>query len=93
MSISGRLLSDAVKAVPDEAFWIAGNKLALQNKVTAFERALTNDRTGAAEKLRNDIRVHVEQWLREDYAVTSALEYTKPQLLELIDAIAMRLSK
>ena len=43
MSISGRLLSDAVKTVPDEAFWIAGNKLALQNKVTAFERTLANN--------------------------------------------------
>lgn len=64
---------------------------ALLQKVAAFEKMLTQkNNRGALEKLRNDLRPHVEQWIVE-YQEQDPMEFTKEELLTLIDRIIARL--
>jgi hypothetical protein len=90
----GKLLRDAVTAVPEEAFVAdrVNQKKALVQKVEAFEQMVAKGDIGPAlNKLQNDVRVHVEMWLVNEYAVANALQVTKEELLQLINTLVARL--
>jgi hypothetical protein len=93
VGISETLLLDAVRTIPDSAFVRPNSKTLLVNKVLAFDKQVAANAFGAKEKLEHDIRVRVQEWLRDDYVAASPLTYTKQQLLDLIDSILERLAK
>jgi hypothetical protein len=88
------LLSDAVASLPDVGFTKnpIQRRNALENKVRAFDAILeAGNLAAAANKLDNDIRTSLEQWLVDDYPTQSARQYTKAAILELVDEILERL--
>lgn len=88
-----KTLRDAVAAVPDRAYskQPAERRNALLNKVGAFEKMMTQkNRTGALQKLRQDIQPHVGEWM-VGHDKESPVEFTKAELLDLINQIAARL--
>ena len=63
----------------------------LQDKLKSVDNQLQNSAYKAAyNKLTNDVRPRVEEWLHDDAAVP-ANYYTKSELLELIDDVIARL--
>jgi hypothetical protein len=92
VGISGTLLLDAVRSIPENAFAGRNSKTTLVNKVIAYDKQLAADAFGAREKLEHDIRAHVQEWLRDDYVAPSLLTYTKARLLDLIDSMIARLA-
>lgn len=94
VSVGSTLLRDVVKALPDAAFVSNAPQLrnALLNKIDAFERQSSPQPTvGARQKLLNDIRKQLADWLIAGYPVDSPLEYTKEQVLGLVDELVQRL--
>ena len=62
-------------------------------QTSSFDSQLSSgDRHGAVSKLQNDIRKDLDQWLVDGYAVSSSLQYTKVQVLDLTDELIERLS-
>ncbi len=95
MNIGEKLLRDAVASIPDYGFKTnpAQRRNALLQKIDAFERGLSpTPGVGTRQKLANDIRKDLEDWLIDGYLVDSPLRYTKAGLLELVDALLRRLS-
>lgn len=87
------LLAGAVESLPDGAFVRLPDerRTALLEKVEALSRQVdAGAYRGAGRKLRNDLRRSIEQWLADDYE-TGANQYTKAELLGLIDDLASRL--
>jgi hypothetical protein len=92
--IASRLLSDAVRSIPEPGFVKRNQKNTLLNKVLAVENQIASGNDfGARQKLEHDVRVHVDAWLLDRYAVTSRLAYTKQQLLELVDSLIAQLPR
>lgn len=93
ISIPTQLLRDAIKSIPDNGF-IKNPKErrnALLNKIDALDRQLAkNDLTGVRERLKNDIRKHLVEWLVDDYPTQTPLQYTKTAILELVDELLQR---
>jgi len=83
-----RLLHDAIDSIPETGF--AGKeqqRKALHNKVDALEKQIeSKNYIGAVEKLKNDIRKKVNEWLT-DYQKETPLVLTKEEILKLIDSL------
>lgn len=93
--IASKLLRDAVTSIPDQGFVRNSAELraALLNKVDALETQLAaGDFAGAKNKLRNDIRRALAEWLINEYPTQSVLQYTKPGILSLVDELLQRMS-
>ena len=95
VNIPSKLLSDTIASIPDSAFDEnpSERRNTLLKKTSSFDSQLASgDRNGAVSKLQNDIRKHLDQWLVDGYTVSSSLQYTKVQVLELADELIQRLS-
>jgi hypothetical protein len=93
-AVAPRLLRDAVSAVPAHGFKWPGSLLRreLLREVHDFEEQLARGaRSLALLTLHREIRRHVAEWLVAGYATRSPLEYTKAQVLELIDELIIRI--
>lgn len=93
---TSKLLSDVVALIPDDGFLKnpSQRRNALLNKIEALDGQLAaGDLNGALGKLENDVRKHVDRWLLDEYLVSSPLEYTKSEILELIDELLERLAE
>jgi uncharacterized repeat protein (TIGR03803 family) len=96
INIAPKLLRDAIAALPDAAFTRNPTQMrnALLNKVDAFDAQLAGGaKAGARNKLRNDIRKSLTDWLVDSYITHSKLEYTKQQVLDLVDELLGRLQQ
>jgi uncharacterized protein YeeX (DUF496 family) len=96
VNILNKLLVDAVNAIPINAFVRdnTGRWKALTNKASAIEKQLkSGDIMGACQRLRHDLKKHVENWLKDGCQKATPLEMTKEELLLLIDKLIMRLEK
>ena len=94
MNITSKLLFDAVQSVPDSAFDQSPSERrnALLNKISALDAQLTTvDLVGARNRLQNDIRKHLDDWLVDGYSIQTPLQYTKPAILELVDELTGRI--
>jgi hypothetical protein len=92
--VTTKLLRDAVNLIPDAGFIRNPSQLraALQDMNSALEHQLTfGDLGGARANLRNNIRVQLNQWLLNNYQTQSALQYTKAEILSLVDEQLQRL--
>jgi len=91
---TSKLLHDVVTALPDSSFVRkpSQSRAALLSKIDALDQQISTRSPGAANKLRNDIRKSVVDWLLDNYAVASPLQYTKSQLLSLVDELIQRLA-
>lgn len=90
----GKVLQDAAARIPDTCF--AGGrtqrKSALIAKINAVNDALEMGHlTGAIQKLQNDVRKHIEEWLVTECATDTALQVSKQDLLTLTDDSLRRL--
>jgi hypothetical protein len=93
-SVLDTLLAAAIAALPDAAFDSnpPQRRSALLNKVTAFGTQVTaGNFVGARNRLVNDIRKDIASWILDSYTVSSPRQYTKVQLLGLVDELAARL--
>jgi hypothetical protein len=93
--VARALLRDAVTALPDAAFVRTPAQLrtALLNQIAAFDQHLAvGDQTGARDFLQNGIQALVVTSLLDSYPTASPLQYTKAQLLALVDELVQRLS-
>ncbi len=84
------MLATAIASIPDLGFVDnpTQRRNALLDKVAAFEQQLANgDTTGAAQKLTLDIRKHIVDWLVDGYATVSPLEYSKNEVLSVVDRV------
>lgn len=94
--VATQLLRDAVLSIPDSGFdrRPPERRRALLNKIDALDARLSaGDLQGARNKLQNDIRRHLVEWLVDDYPTQSPLEYTKPAILDLVDKLIQRLAQ
>jgi len=95
-NVSTKLLRDAVNSIPDSGFDQnpSQRRNALLEKVTALDEQLSADAIqGARNKLQNDILKALQDWLRDSYAVRSPLQYTKPQILSLVNELIHRVGQ
>jgi hypothetical protein len=93
-SVATKLLHDAVVSIPDDGFVSNGTQRrnALQNKIDALDKQLSSGSlVGARNKLKRDIRPHLESWLKDDYLTQTPLEYTRAEILQLVDDLLHRL--
>lgn len=91
---SSTLLRDAIVAIPDNGFDKnpSQRRNALLNKVEALDKLLTNkEYIEVLDKLRNDIRKNLDSWLADNYPTQLPLEYTKTDILGLVDELLQRL--
>ena len=89
----GSLLASAKDRIAEESFIKnPEDRLpSLQDKLDSVDNQLQNSAyRGAYNKLTNDVRPRVEEWLHDDAAVP-ANYYTKSELLDLIDDVIARL--
>ena len=92
--VTTQMLRDAIETIPDYGFVMnpSQRRSALLNKVDAMERILRQgDIVGAENKLENDIRKHLQEWLKDDYEKQNVLTYTKGQILALVEGLTERL--
>ena len=91
-----RLLRDAIEAIPDFGFVRLPEqlRLALLMKANGFENQIEAGKIrGALNHLRFDIRAELDRWLVDDYEKTDILQYSKAEILALVDDIGSRLEK
>jgi len=89
-----KLLADAVLSIPDSGFDqnSAERRNALLNKIGALDGQLAaGDLVGARNNLQNDIEKHLDDWLVDGYATETPLQYTKPQIVALVNELIQRL--
>lgn len=87
-------LRNAVQSVPDRGFLRnpTQRRKALLQKVDAFEKMLKEGaRTGALEKLDNDLRKHAREWLVDFVNERAGVEFTRSDVLAQIDRVEARL--
>ena len=92
--ITSKLLRDAVSALPSSAFVRNPSQMsvALLNKIAAFESQIrAGALLGARQKLTNDIRRDIAAGLLDNYQLQNEQQYTKLELLALVDELAARL--
>jgi len=92
--ITTELLRTAIASVPQSGFVTdpIQRQDALLNKVNALAAQLeAGDFLGAEEKLRQDLRPRLVDWLLDGYATGSALELSKTEVLQLTDELIGRL--
>jgi len=92
--VTTKLLHDAVASIPDAGFVRNPVQLrnALQNKINALDIQLASgDLVGARNKLKNDIRKQLVNWLVDGYPTQSPRQYTKIGILGLVDELLQRL--
>lgn len=87
-------LRDVVSRVPDRGF--AKNpeqrRRALLNKIHAFEKSLADGGgRGALEKLDQDIRKHIREWLVDFVNERNGIEFDRSDVLTQIDRVEARL--
>jgi hypothetical protein len=93
-TIASTLLRAAIQALPDAAFTKdpSQRRNALLNKVDALDGQLAGgDTTGARNKLQNDIRKQLDDWLADGFQPQTPLQYSKAQVLQLVDELIQRL--
>jgi len=89
-----KLLFDAVVSIPDAGFVEnpPERRNALENKIHALDRQLSErDFEGARNKLRDDIRRDIVDWLRDNYPTETPRQYRKTGILALVDELIQRL--
>jgi Putative Ig domain len=94
VNIASKLLSDAIRSIPDYGFVRNQSQLrnALLLNVNAMDLQLSAGNTGgAAQLLQNEIRTQLVNWLIDGYTTQTPLEYTKQQILDLVDELVGRL--
>ena len=94
IDIVGQLLASAIAELPDAAFKMEASqrRTALLNKISALDKQIAAGAfTGARENLANDIRKRLEDWVKDDYPIQAPRQYTKTQLLLLVDELVGRL--
>ncbi len=93
INVTTKLLHDAVDSIPDAAYSEnpEQRRNALFNKIDALDSQLNSrDLVGARNKLGEDIRKHLDDWLVDGYAVQSPVQYAKSQILALIGELLAR---
>jgi hypothetical protein len=94
VNVTTKLLSDAINSIPDAGFIQnpSERRGALLSKIDELDSQISAGAlNGALNNLQNDIRNQLVQWLVDGYAVQSPLQYTKPQILALVDELLKRL--
>jgi hypothetical protein len=94
VNVPTKLLADAVKSIPEAGFGKnpSERRNALLEKINALDAQLSaKDLRGARQKLQNDIRKQLDEWLVNDYPIQTPLQYTKLAILALVDEILQRL--
>jgi len=89
-----KLLHDTVDSIPEYGFVNNADqrKNALHNKIDAVEKMLEeNNFQGAVYKLEHDIKDKVEKWLVDDYQKESVEQFSKNEIIRLLDEIVQRL--
>jgi 6-phosphogluconolactonase (cycloisomerase 2 family) len=89
-----KLLQDAVELIPDLGFVQnpSERRKALHNKIDALDTILNRrDFNAARNKLVNDIRQKLQEWLLPDYPVASKLQLTRIEIVQLVDDLISRL--
>jgi hypothetical protein len=92
--ISPLLLRDAITSIPTYGFKKnpEQRRNALLNKVEAIEEKIsTGDIEGAVNKMKNDLLKHLKIWLIEDYQTEDILQYSKAEILILVEEQIERL--
>ena len=95
VDLTSTLLHDAIDAIPNFGFVRNPEQMrnALHNKISEVEEKIrAGDTEGAVNKLQNDIKVHLEMWLLDDYQTENVLQYSKAELLSLVDDMIKRLA-
>lgn len=87
---SATMMETAFNLIPDYSF--ANNnpnrRNTLLNKLSVIKEQIAKGNSqGAIEKLTNDLRPHVEDWVLDNYSKESNEQLTKPDLLRVIDAL------
>lgn len=93
--VTASLLHSAIDRIPDSGFINNPNQRrnALHNKVDALAHEINaGNYRGAVQKLEHDIGPALERWLVDDYGIENASQYTKPEILHLVEELAGRLS-
>ncbi len=91
---SAKVLSDAIKAIPDFGFVKNPEQRrdALLNKTQAIEEMAARGGTrGELQKLKNDLRKQVEDWLISGYTKRTPVQLEKNEVLNVIDKMIVRL--
>lgn len=87
------LLFDAVSGIPDNGFERVPDqrRRALNEKLDAIEKQMDRKAfRGAKQNLKNDFRDKIEKWLKDEYDA-AANEFTKQEMLDLVDDMLSRL--
>ena len=91
---NSKLLRDAVALTPSQASDQnpEERRTALQNEIDALERLIEDgELTKAAHKLENDIKDKVQRWPNDNES-DDILQFTKQEVVALIDDVLMRLA-
>jgi hypothetical protein len=89
-------LETAIRWIPEHGFRKQPDqrRRVLLSKVEAFERMLSQgDTRAAANKLRNDIRKHVDAWVLDSYEVESPNYFLKHDVLQVIEDLLDELER
>ena len=92
---NSKLLHDAVDSIPDHGFInnTEQRRNALINKIRVVEKTIEEGNlNGAVNMLKFDIKDKFEKWLVDDYQVENPLQFTKDEVIILLDEIIQRLS-
>jgi hypothetical protein len=87
-------LRDAIVAVPDFGFVMnpSQRRTALLNKIDAITQMLAvGNAKGAEQKLLNDVRPAIVNWLINDYKKTQPTQLEKNEVLAVVDAMILRI--
>jgi hypothetical protein len=93
MNIASGLLYNVIKMLPDAAFDVPSQRRnALLNKIAALDAQLSAGAIqGARNSLQNDLENSLQNWLVDGYTVQNPLEYTKDQIIALVNELIQRL--
>ena len=94
VNIASKLLSDAISSLPDAGFRreAAEHKEELLEEVGHLDQEIAEKDLKSAIRELAELRRKLRHELREDHTVDSPLQFTKSQILALVDSQVQRLS-
>jgi hypothetical protein len=93
-NVTSRLLHDAIDAIPQAGFVDEPDekRITLHNEVDEIESKIDSYLFfEAADILEHSFRTKLTTWLIDNYPTSNALEYSKQEILDLVDELVSRL--
>jgi hypothetical protein len=96
VNITTKLIHDAIDNIPDSGFINKADqsKWVLHRKVDVIETQMKiGNLKGAVQKMENDVKPTINRWLIDNYPVSEVSQYSKDEILDLVNKLILRLNE